>query len=97
RSSSRCQRLGESSGGTHPKPSDILPAISIDWVRTNFFRSWDVRTGHDHFLDGNARLASGLRRGCELLRERYEDGAKAACDDRETPSDSGRLHCRAFL
>src|SRR5207248_5714258 len=97
RSRSGWQFLDKISGGTHPKPGNILLAISIDRVRTDFFGSRNVGTGHDHFLDSNARLAGGLWRRRELLRERHEDGTKATCCDRKAPTGSGRIHCRELL
>src|SRR5437763_10861141 len=68
RSSSRWQLLDKVSGGSHPKPGNILPAISIDRVRADFFGSRNVGTGHDHLDRRNNGLAGCLRRGRDILR-----------------------------
>ena len=68
RSSSRWQLLDKVSGGSHPKPGNILPAISIDRVRADFFGSRNVGTGHDYLDRRNNGLAGCLRRGCDILR-----------------------------
>ena len=47
----------------HAQSFDVFCAIGIHRVRTDFFSSRDVRTGNNHFLDGDARLTGGLWRG----------------------------------
>ena len=69
RSRSGWQFLDKISSGTHPKPCNILLAISIDRVRTDFFGSRNVGTGHDHFLNCNARPVSRFRCGRCFLSE----------------------------
>src|SRR5207248_6157986 len=97
RSSRGGQFLGKIGGGTHPKSGDILLAISIDRVRTDFFRSRDVRTGHDHFLDGDARPISGLRRRrCFLTESNRDRKQESSCHPNPFSPNKWSIYYTAF-
>ena len=49
----------------HTQSSDVVPAISIDRVRSDFFRSGNVRTSHDNAF--GRRFSCGWRAGrCDV-------------------------------
>src|SRR5206468_1882969 len=70
---------------------DVLQTIGIDRVRSDFFRSRNVRAGHNHFLGYVASVASCLWRGRWILREGPEDRTKEARRDREPRTGIGNL------
>ena len=44
----------------HTQPLEVLRTIRVHRVRSDFFRGWNVRAGHDNFLGYNAGVASCL-------------------------------------
>ena len=52
---------------SHTQPSDVIAAISIDRVRTDFFRSRNVRTGYDNAFGGRFSGCRGCAAGrCDI-------------------------------
>ena len=75
----------------HIQPLDVLQTIRVHRVRSDFFRGWNVRAGHNYFLGYDASVASCLCRGRWILRDRYEDRTKHARRDRKPQAGLGGI------
>src|SRR6266478_6853230 len=63
------QLLKKVSHRPHTEPRDVLRPIGVNRVRTDFFRSRNVRTGYDNLHDCSGSRVGRWRRGCSFLTE----------------------------